>query len=118
MQWLYNILIEFGTRMKLLRIIKPCLNEIYSKVRIGKDLSAALPVQNDLKQGDASSPLLFNFALKSVIRKVHEIKERLEPNGTHQLLVCVDDVNLLGNITKKNGEALFDASKVVNTEKT
>jgi hypothetical protein len=36
---LYNILIEFGIPMKLVRLIKICLNETYSKVRIGKHLS-------------------------------------------------------------------------------
>jgi uncharacterized membrane protein len=30
-----NILIEFGITMKLVRLIKMCLNETYSKVRIG-----------------------------------------------------------------------------------
>jgi hypothetical protein len=32
----YNILIEFGVPMKLVRLIKICLNERYSKVHIGK----------------------------------------------------------------------------------
>jgi hypothetical protein len=32
---LYNILIEFGVPMKLVRLIKMCLNETYSKVRRG-----------------------------------------------------------------------------------
>jgi hypothetical protein len=41
---LYNILIEFYTHMKLVRLIKMCLNETYSKVSIGKNLSNAFPV--------------------------------------------------------------------------
>jgi hypothetical protein len=59
---LYNIVIEFGVPMKLVRLIKMCLNETYSKVRIGKQLCDSFPIQNDLKQGDALTPLLFNFA--------------------------------------------------------
>jgi hypothetical protein len=69
---LYNILIEFGVPMKLVRLIKMCLNETYSKVHIGKYLSGMFPIQNVLKQGDALSPLLFNFAVEYVIWKVQE----------------------------------------------
>jgi hypothetical protein len=65
---LYNILIEFGVPMKLVRLIKMCLNEIYSKVRIGKHLSDSFTIQNGLKQGDALSPLLFNFAVEYAIK--------------------------------------------------
>jgi hypothetical protein len=36
---LYNILIEFGVPMKLIRLSKKCLNETYNKVLIGKRLS-------------------------------------------------------------------------------
>jgi hypothetical protein len=49
-----------------------CLNETYSKVRVGKHLSGTLPSQNGLKQGDALSPLLFNFALECREDKVHD----------------------------------------------
>jgi hypothetical protein len=37
---LYNILIEFGVPMKLVRPIKICLNETYSKVRIRTHVSS------------------------------------------------------------------------------
>jgi hypothetical protein len=55
---LYNILIQFGIPMKLVRLIKMCLNETYSKVRIGKHRFDNFPIQNGPKQGDALSPLL------------------------------------------------------------
>jgi hypothetical protein len=67
---LYNILVEFGIPKKLVRLIKICLNETYSKVRMDKLLSDKFPIQNGLKQGYALSPLIFNFALEYAIRNV------------------------------------------------
>ena len=43
---LYNILIEFGIPMKLVRLIKMCLTEMYSRVRVGKNLSDLFPIGN------------------------------------------------------------------------
>ena len=68
---LYNILVEFGIPMKLVRLIKMCVTETYSIVQIGKNLSEMSPIRNGLKQGDALSPLLFSFALEYTIRRVH-----------------------------------------------
>jgi len=62
---LYNILIEFGIHMKLVRLIKMCLND-----KVGKNLSDMFPIRNGLKQGDAHSPLLFNIAFAYAIRRV------------------------------------------------
>jgi len=56
--------------MKLVRPIKLCLTETYSIVWIGKNLADLFPIRNGLKQGDAVSPLLFNFALEYAIRRV------------------------------------------------
>ena len=51
-------------------------------------------MKNDLKQGDALSPLLLNFSLEYTIRKVRVKQEGWKLNGTHQLLVYADDVNI------------------------
>jgi len=56
--------------MKIVRLIKMCLTETYSRFRIGKNLSDMLPTRNGLKQRDALSPLLFNFSVEYTLRRV------------------------------------------------
>jgi hypothetical protein len=89
---LYSILIEFGVPIKLVKLIKMCLNETYSKVHIGKHLSERFLIKNGLKQGDALSPQLFNFALEYTIRKVWDNQVGLKLNGTLHLWAYADDV--------------------------
>jgi len=66
------------------------LTGTHSTVRVGKNVSDRFPVRNDLKKGDALSPMLFNFALKYAIRRVKVNQDGLKLNGTHQLLAYAD----------------------------
>ena len=58
----YNILIDTGIPMKLGRLIKLSLSEARCKTQTGKHLSDSFPIQKDLKQDDALSPMLSDFA--------------------------------------------------------
>jgi hypothetical protein len=66
---LYRTFIQFGAPIKIFKLVKMCLNEMFSKVCIGKHSSDSFPIQNCLKQGDALFPQLFSFALEYTIRK-------------------------------------------------
>jgi hypothetical protein len=65
------------------------------------------------------SPLLRNFGLEHVIRKVHANQEVLKLNGTNHLLIYADHVNFLGeniNNRKKSTETLIDTNTEIGLE--
>ena len=96
-----------------------CLNETYSRIQVGKHLSDMLPITNGLKQGDALTPLLFNFAYEYANRRVQVNQDGLKLNYTHQLLVYADEFNILGRsvrTVKENTEASAVANKETRLE--
>ena len=72
------------------------MKKTYSRVQVGKHLFDMFPIKNGLKQGDALSPLLFKFAFQYANRRVQVNQDGMKLNGTHQLLVYGDDLNILG----------------------
>ena len=72
-----------------------CLTETYNRVLVGKNLSEMFRTKNGLKQGDALSPLFFNFALECAIKRVQVNHDGLKLSGMHQLMAYADDVNIL-----------------------
>jgi len=54
-------------------------------------------IKNGVKEGDVLSSLLFNFALEYAIKKVKTNHKFLKFNGTHQVVIYVDDINLWGH---------------------
>ena len=106
-------------RVLRVRVLKICSTEIYSRVRVGKNLSDRFPIRNGLQQGDALSPLLFNFALEYAIKRVQVNQDGLKLYGTRQLLAYADDVNILGgsaHTVKENAEVLLVATKEIGLE--
>jgi hypothetical protein len=67
-----------------------------------------------LKLEYALRPLLSNFSFEYTIREIQGNQDGLKLNGTHQILVYADNVNILGeslrNI-KKNADAFLFAIK-------
>jgi hypothetical protein len=55
------------------------------------------PIKNGLKEGDALSSLFSNFALEYAIRNVTADHKLLKFNGTHQVVIYGDAVNLWGH---------------------
>jgi len=67
---LYNIVIEFVIPHITGKANKKSQTETYSLVQVGKTLCDVSPVQNGLKQVDAISHLLLNFAFDYAIKRV------------------------------------------------
>jgi hypothetical protein len=78
-------------------------------VWLGKHLSDKSSTKNGLKHGEALLPLLLNFALEYAIQNFQTNQKGLKLNGTYQLPICPNHVNLLSEImhTVKSSTEVF-----------
>jgi len=67
---LWKILKNVGLQTKLINMIKLCNTNTSSRVKVNNEISSSFTIISGLKQGDAMSPVLYNMALESVIRKI------------------------------------------------
>ena len=69
-------------------------------------------MKHGLKQGDALSPLLFNYALQYAIKRVLVNQDGLKLNGTCQLLVYADSVIILDEKVQNIGTLVADSKEI------
>jgi hypothetical protein len=114
---LYSNPFEIGISMKLVRLIKMCLNETYSRVRAAKCLSDTFPLKNEKRERfiaiDVSS------ALDYAIKRDQADQEGLKLNATYEALIYAEDVKIFGgsiyNI-QMNTKTLVVANKEIGLE--
>jgi len=70
------------------------------------------PINNGLKQGDALTSLLFNIVVEYAIRKVQVNQDSLKLNGTRQLLVYVDGINIMDGSEQNIGTLVFSSKEI------
>jgi hypothetical protein len=103
--------------MKLVKLIKTCVKENYSRIRVSKHLSDVFTIRNGLKYDDVLYTLLFNFTFEYAIRKFQVNQDGLKLNGTHQFWFMLMMLYWAkAYVLQKTTEDLLDGSKEIGLE--
>jgi hypothetical protein len=70
-----EILERTSVSNKLAILIKNIYTNNFTRVTCDRKISGKLPIQKGIKQGDSSSPLLFNLLMNEIIKVVNSKKE-------------------------------------------
>jgi hypothetical protein len=91
---LYNIFIECGNPLKLVKLINMCLNETYKESTYA-DISVICFELRVVCNKEIIYCIVFQLCFRLAIKRLQANQEDLKLNSTHQLLVCANDVNIL-----------------------
>jgi hypothetical protein len=121
---LWKAMINFGIPKKYVDMVKLCNAKTMCKVKFLGEISSEFDINSGLRQGDASSPTLFNIGLEKVIRLLTQ-RQKVETLGNESILAYADDIVIFGNtrqeITQITSKLLEISKKLglyVNQEKT
>jgi len=122
---LYNIMYKFGFPKQLIALTKMCMENTKYRMRTQNVTSGTFTVETGLKQGDVQSPVLFNLALKKVVRILQDNEGGLLiVQNKIRHLSSADDLDTIGNsLTDKANaarvleEAVKKIGLEINTEK-
>lgn len=76
---------DFGFPEKLVKLTRICMEETKYGVKVDNEKSWPFSVDTGLKQGDPLYPVIFNIALKKMVRRLQVSKEvKWYPNKPNQ----------------------------------
>lgn len=114
------MIIKLGIPANLVRMMKTCMQNSRCKIKFNTIISEEFTVTTGVKQDDALSPVLFNFALESVVREIQKSKlGGLNIGQGKQLILTAyaGDIAVIAeseNYLKRTTKRLIDVAKRIN----
>ena len=123
---MWQILREVGIPLKLINLIKMCLDNSQCKVRIGNRTSDPFHTKSGLRQGCILSPVLFSIAMEKITRTIMNRPEGMAVGDTIiKDLAYADDIDLIAPSVEDLSRLASDLNEMgkriglkVNEEKT
>lgn len=86
---------KFGIPEKLVNLVKITVEGSQCKVKVNGQISSPFLVNTGVRQGDGTSPLLFNIALEEALKKVKASTTGIHIGKTFNILAFADDVVIM-----------------------
>lgn len=124
---LWAVMLKFGIPEKMVKLIQTYTKSSKCRVRYNPQMSEEFNIDNGLRQGDAPSPMLFNIALKYVVRAVLEFNTgvKIQENTEVTIVAYADDIMIvaeseanLKTTTSNLMEKSKDMGLIINESKT